>query len=196
MQEISLNPQKLAVQCGKLKCCLIYEVDAYMDARKEFPRIYNPLEALDGTFYHVKNDIFAKTMYFCPSQNGAGAHIPLSTERVKEIIRQNKQGKKVDKLEDVSAAPKDSAPAFMSGMEEDSITRFDPAKRSGNNRRRGGRGKNGNGEGNKPENGAQPNQNTGGPKPENANRPPRPECESRPPRRNNRNRNRKPPHEG
>jgi cell fate regulator YaaT (PSP1 superfamily) len=140
MQEISLNPQKLAGQCSKLKCCLIYELDAYMDARKEFPRIYNPLEAMDGTFHHVKNDIFAGTMYFSPAPNGAGVHIPLSIERVKEIIRLNKQGKKVDKLEDASAAPKEQVPDFQSGMGEDSITRFDSARRSG--RGRGGRNRN------------------------------------------------------
>jgi cell fate regulator YaaT (PSP1 superfamily) len=140
MQEISLNPQKLAGQCSKLKCCLIYEMDAYMDARKEFPRIYNPLEALDGTFYHVKNDIFAGIMYFSPAPNGAGVHIPLTIERVKEIIRLNKQGKKVDKLEDAVAAPKEPTPDFQNGMGEDSITRFDSARRSG--RSRGGRGRN------------------------------------------------------
>jgi hypothetical protein len=139
MQEISLNPQKLAGQCSKLKCCLIYELDAYMDARKEFPRIYNPLEALDGTFYHVKNDIFAGIMYFSPASNGAGVHIPLPVERGKEIIRLNKQGQKVDKLEDTAAAPREQTPDFQNGMGEDSITRFDPARRSG--RGRGGRGR-------------------------------------------------------
>ena len=141
MQEISLNPQKLAGQCSKLKCCLIYEVDAYMDARKEFPRIYNPLEALDGSYYHVKNDIFGRTMYFSPSQNGAGVQIPLPVERVKEIIRLNKQGRKVEKLEDEKQKPKEQAPDFLNVVGEESITRFDTAKRSSgnNNRRRGGR---------------------------------------------------------
>ena len=154
MQEISLNPQKLAGQCSKLKCCLIYEVDAYMDARKEFPRIYNPLEAMDGTYYHVKNDIFGRIMYFSPSQNGAGAQIPLPIERVKEIIRLNKQGKKVEKLEDESRQPKEQAPDFLNVVGEDSITRFDSAsKRSGNRKRGRGKGeKNGSGAENSGEN--------------------------------------------
>jgi cell fate regulator YaaT (PSP1 superfamily) len=172
MQEISLNPQKLAGQCSKLKCCMIYEVDAYMDARREFPRIYAPLEALDGTYYHIKNDIFARTMYFSPAQNGAGAHIPLSIDRVKEIIRLNKQGKKVDKIEDASAAPKEQVPDFLNVVGEDSITRFDSARRSGNRRR--GRGnnkgeKNGNSSAAAPSENEKGNGNTGNREPRSEN---------------------------
>ena len=215
MQEISLNPQKLAGQCSKLKCCLIYELDAYMDARKEFPRIYNPLEALDGTYHHVKNDIFSRTMYFSPNPHGAGIQIPLPIERVKEIIRLNKQGKKIDKLEDENLQPKEQAPDFLNVVGEDSITRFDAAKKPGN-RKRGGRnrGKNPNGE--KRENG-QGGQNASPREPrqeqrqeQRAPRPARNEGnreggnrekpagnqqqsgENRAPRRNNRSRNRKP----
>lgn len=153
MQEISLNPQKLAGQCSKLKCCLIYEVDAYMDARREFPRIYNPLEALDGTYYHVKNDIFGRIMYFSPSQSSAMSQIPLSIERVKEIIRLNKQGKKVDKLEDESLQTnKEQAPDFLNVVGEDSITRFDSSKRNNGNRKRTPNRKRGNGNGNNDQN--------------------------------------------
>ncbi len=161
MQDISLNPQKLAGQCSKLKCCLIYELDAYMDARKAFPRIHNPLEALDGTYYHVKNDIFAGTMYFSPAPNGAGEHIPLSIERVKEIIRVNKQGQKIDRLQDANATPKEAAPDFLNVVGEESITRFDRAKREG--RGRGGRNRGGRGGENRPRenNGENREQNAG-----------------------------------
>ena len=69
MQEISLNPQKLAGQCSKLKCCLAYEYDTYVDARKEFPRLREPLQALDGEYYLVKTDILAGTMSFSSSKD-------------------------------------------------------------------------------------------------------------------------------
>ena len=212
MQEISLNPQKLAGQCSKLKCCLIYELDAYMDARKEFPRIYNPLEAMDGTYYHVKNDIFGRTMYFSPSQNGAGVQIPLSIERVREIIRLNKQGKKVEKIEDQNLQPKEQAPDFLNVVGEDSITRFDSTKRPGNRNKRG-RSRNNNENGGSPSgetpNRSNPkqsakstpngngrtNQNQRSPRPENAeqNRESSGNGDQRQPRRNNRNRNNRKP---
>lgn len=67
--EISLNPQKLAGQCSKLKCCLAYEYDTYVDARKEFPRLREPLQALDGEYYLVKTDILAGTMSFSSSKD-------------------------------------------------------------------------------------------------------------------------------
>lgn len=67
MQELSLNPQKLAGQCSKLKCCLAYEYDTYADARRDFPRVKEPLHALDGEYYLVKSDILARTMQFSSS---------------------------------------------------------------------------------------------------------------------------------
>ena len=59
-QELSLNPQKLAGQCGKLKCCLIYELDCYLDARKDFPDTSIPLETSEGTVFHQKTDVFKR----------------------------------------------------------------------------------------------------------------------------------------
>ena len=69
MQELSLNPQKLAGQCSKLKCCLAYEYDTYADARRDFPRVKEPLQALDGEYYLVKSDILARTMQFSSSKD-------------------------------------------------------------------------------------------------------------------------------
>ncbi|MFR9582861.1 MAG: regulatory iron-sulfur-containing complex subunit RicT, partial [Rikenellaceae bacterium] len=69
VQEISLNPLKLAGQCSKLKCCLMYEYDTYVDARKGFPRLREPLQAIDGEFYLVKSDILAGTMVFSSSRD-------------------------------------------------------------------------------------------------------------------------------
>lgn len=98
MQELSLNPQKLAGQCSKLKCCLAYEYDTYADARRDFPRVKEPLQALDGEYYLVKSDILARTMQFSSSKDALVNVTTLSVERVKEIQALNRAGKKVDRL--------------------------------------------------------------------------------------------------
>ncbi len=140
MQEISLNPQKLIGQCSKLKCCMMYEYDTYADARKEFPRLREPLQALDGEYFLIKNDILARTMSFSSSSNAIVNMITLPVSRVWEIININKQGQKVDQLQREEDIPKPSEePKFCST--EDSITRFDSAKKS--SRGRGGRDKKG-----------------------------------------------------
>ena len=98
VQEISLNPQKLAGQCSKLKCCMMYEYDTYVDARKEFPRLREPLQAMDGEYYLVKNDILAGTMTFSSSKDAMVNVTTLSIARVREIVSLNRAGKKVDRL--------------------------------------------------------------------------------------------------
>ena len=136
MQELSLNPQKLAGQCSKLKCCLVYEYDTYVDARRDFPRVKEPLQALDGEYYLVKSDILARTMQFSSSKDALVNVVTLSVDRVKEIQALNRAGKKVDRLlaeEDEPAMSEE--PTYRS--EEDSITRFDTQRRNGK-RRRGG----------------------------------------------------------
>jgi len=99
-QEISLNPQKLAGQCGKLKCCLNYEVHCYLDAQKGFPEKSIVLETEKGPAYHQKTDIFRQVMWYTYDQADEGATnlVPLSIERIHEIIRINKSGKKVADL--------------------------------------------------------------------------------------------------
>ncbi len=137
MQELSLNPQKLAGQCSKLKCCLVYEYDTYADARRDFPRVKEPLQALDGEYYLVKSDILARTMQFSSSKDALVNVTTLSVDRVKEIQALNRAGKKVDRLlaeQDMPAEVEE--PTYRS--EEDSITRFDGKRRS-NRRRRGDR---------------------------------------------------------
>lgn len=143
MQEISLNPQKLAGQCSKLKCCMMYEYDTYVDARKEFPRLREPLQAMDGEYYLVKNDILAGTMTFSSSKDAMVNVTTLSIERVREIVALNRAGKKVDQLQladDIRPAAEE--PTYRS--EEDSITRFDQAKRR--NKRSRGKGDRQNGQ--------------------------------------------------
>ncbi len=75
VQDISLNPQKLAGQCSKLKCCLTYELDDYLDARHEFPRIKEPLQALDGEYYLVKTDILGRRMSFSSSPTAISGRV-------------------------------------------------------------------------------------------------------------------------
>jgi cell fate regulator YaaT (PSP1 superfamily) len=131
-QEVSLNPQKLAGQCGKLKCCLNYEMDTYLDARKDFPDTNIPLETADGTVYHQKTDVFRRTMWYATYNDGEGTNfIPLSVDRVKEIIEENKSGKKV-KLE-VSENKENQKINkelldFKNVVGQESITRFDTNK--------------------------------------------------------------------
>ena len=136
VQEISLNPQKLAGQCSKLKCCLMYEYDVYADARRTIPRLREPLQTLDGEYFLVKIDPLAQTMTFSTSKNAMANLTTLHISRVKEIMALNRAGQKVDKLEGESSEPTVVEPSYR--HEEDSITRFDKQKRSKRNKRRGG----------------------------------------------------------
>ena len=136
MQEISLNPQKLAGQCSKLKCCLMHEYDVYADARRTIPRLREALQTLDGEYYLVKVDPLAQTMTFSTSK---GAMVNLTTLpiwRVKEIIAINRAGEKAETLLGDSDSDKVEEPTYR--HEEDSITRFDSkSKRNKRNKRRG-----------------------------------------------------------
>ncbi len=132
-QEISLNPLKLAGQCSKLKCCLTYEHDTYVDARKSFPRLREPLQAQDGEYHLIKSDILAGTMVFSSSRDAMANIVTLPIDRVKEVMAANRAGKKVERLqreEDTTNVVEE--PTYRS--EEDSITRFDAKRRSKGNR--------------------------------------------------------------
>ena len=130
-QEISLNPQKLAGQCGKLKCCLNFEVDSYIDAQKDFPPQHIPLETQNGKYIFQKADVFSRILWYAPENGGAAGVVAVSVSRAKEIIRLNKQGKKVEKLaangtEQTSYKAKE----FEDVLSQDSLTRFDEPRRS------------------------------------------------------------------
>lgn len=159
-QEISLNPQKLAGQCSKLKCCLSYEFDTYMDARKEFPRINQPLQALDGEYFLVKTDILARTLLFSTSPGAMVGLVTLPLKRVKEILEINRRGEKVDKLlSDEYVVVKAEEPSFIVPIGEESLTRFDK-QRDGNARSAGkSRGRGGKGRGERPQGERTPNGN-------------------------------------
>ncbi|MBR2866536.1 MAG: hypothetical protein IKC12_02295 [Alistipes sp.] len=136
VQEISLNPQKLAGQCSKLKCCLMYEYDVYADARRTIPRLKEPLQTLDGEYHLIKIDPLAGTMTFSTSKNAMANLTTLPVSRVKEILTLNRAGEKAETLVGDGAEEVVAEPTYRS--EEDSITRFDnKSKRNKRNKRRG-----------------------------------------------------------
>ena len=136
-QEISLNPQKLAGQCGKLKCCLNFELDAYIDAQKDFPSTEIPLETQDSTYYHFKTDIFKGYMSYSTDKLIPANIVEVPVKRVKEIIRINKRGKKVSGLLDDRhvVVAKSKELDYQNVVGEDSISRFDEPKKSNNRNR-------------------------------------------------------------
>ena len=142
-QDLSLNPQKLAGQCGKLKCCLNYEAPVYMDAQSRIPRVSEPLEFQDGFAYLRKTDILREIMYFSYEKGSDENLIPLAAEDVREIIRLNRSGVKPESILD---EPEPSVPEFVTAVGDDSISRFDAPRRKknhgkgrgGKNRRKGG----------------------------------------------------------
>ena len=98
IQQLSLNPQKLAGQCGKLKCCLNYELESYMDALKEFPDTRIPLKTKKGIARHKKNDVFKRIMWYAYTDNPNNL-LAILVDNVKEIIEMNKKGKYPKELE-------------------------------------------------------------------------------------------------
>jgi hypothetical protein len=135
-QEISLNPQKLAGQCAKLKCCMNFEVDAYVEAQKDIPSREIQLETKDATFYHFKTDVFKKEMQYSSSPNVAANIVALPVERVKEIMALNKQGTKVDSLTGNNKTHKvEKNTDYENVVGQDSLTRFDKKKKNKKNRR-------------------------------------------------------------
>ncbi|WP_338732189.1 PSP1 domain-containing protein [Mangrovimonas cancribranchiae] len=140
-QQLSLNPQKLAGQCGKLKCCLNYELDTYLEAINEFPKTDIKLETQKGLAVCQKTDIFKGIMWY--AYEGEWANwFKITKDQAKEIIAQNKKNKKVASLEEFSAevpAEEDTKTNFENVVGQDSLTRFDskkPKKRRNNKRRK------------------------------------------------------------
>lgn len=101
-QQLSLNPQKLAGQCGKLKCCLNYEYDCYVDAQKDFPDSSVVLRTQKGDAVHFKTDVHKRLMWFSYTNSHSG-FIPISVDNVKKIINMNKKRQQVNALEDFQA---------------------------------------------------------------------------------------------
>jgi len=141
VQDLSLNPQKLAGQCGKLKCCLNYEVANYMDAQSRIPKVTEPLDFEDGQAYLVKTDILRGIMYFSYEKGSLVNMYPLDVSEVREIIMMNRNGERPESLK---SEPEPIGPQFISAVGDDSITRFDkPKKGKSKNRGRNNRNQRG-----------------------------------------------------
>jgi len=125
-QNLSLNTLKLAGQCGKLKCCLNYELDSYMDALKDIPNNIERIETQKGTAFLQKTDIFKKLMWF--SYPGEENWIPLTTDRVKEIHQLNKEGVRPEEIGAVVMEVVEEKPVsydYENVVGQDSLTRLD-----------------------------------------------------------------------
>lgn len=136
-QEISLNPQKLAGQCGKLKCCLNFELATYIDAQKSFPSNNVPLETENGLYYFLKADILGGTYSYMLQGKTPSNQIVVPVDRVREIQRLNKSGKKPEKLvlTDDSAITKQDT-SFTNVVGQDDLHRFDRPKKQIRNKKR------------------------------------------------------------
>ena len=143
-QDLSLNPQKLAGQCSKLKCCINYEVSTYVDAQRQLPEVRGPIELEDGPAWLMKTDILRGILYFSYEQGSLSNLYPLSAERVREILAENRKGIKSASLQNSGPGVKQTE--VISAVGDDSITRFDEQKKRRNNRKKNnGRKKEGGG---------------------------------------------------
>lgn len=199
-QDISLNPQKLAGQCAKLKCCLNYEVDAYVEGVKQLPSKEIRLETKDNTYYYFKADIFSRMLTYTTEKNVPANMVTISAKRAFEVIALNKNGVKPENLDGKGEDEKVRG-EFGDILGQDSVTRFDKTKKKKRKRGSGNNGEGGNKDNNRQRGGG--NQADGGNRqrqggegkgnrrqggneqPRRDNRPPR--RDNRPPRRDNRN---------
>ena len=139
-QQLSLNPQKLAGQCGKLKCCLNYELDVYLDALKDFPSQDTKLMTEKGLAFCQKTDIFKEMLWFSYKDNPGNWHV-LSKDQVNEILEKNKKREKVASLEMYAVEiTVEEKVVFENVVGQDSLTRFDKPK--GNKNRGKGKSRN------------------------------------------------------
>lgn len=139
-QDISLNPQKLAGQCAKLKCCLNYEVDCYVEAQKRLPSKELELETKDGVFYFFKADILNNRITYSTDKEIPANLVTISGRRAFEIIGLNKRGIKPDSLSEEAHLSEAKKPVDL--LEQESLTRFDRKRKQKN-----GGGSNGNSNG-------------------------------------------------
>ena len=137
-QDISLNPQKLAGQCAKLKCCINFEVDGYVEASKKLPPRDVRLETKDNTYFHFKTDIFKREITYSTDKQIAANLVTLSAERVFEVMALNKNGVRPEKLLPDEDQREKEMSAYGDIIGQDSVSRFDKKKK----KRRDGKGGN------------------------------------------------------
>ena len=133
-QDISLNPQKLAGQCAKLKCCINFEVDGYVEATKQMPPRDVKLETKDNQYYHFKADLFKREVTFSTDKSIPANLVTISAERVFEVMALNKNGVKPDSLNPNGDTKKVERKAFGDILGQDAINRFDKKKKKKKNK--------------------------------------------------------------
>ncbi|MDE6402811.1 MAG: hypothetical protein K2K86_03270, partial [Muribaculaceae bacterium] len=138
-QDISLNPQKLAGQCAKLKCCLNFEVDTYVESLKKLPEKNVRLETADSTYYHFKTDVFKREITYSTDKNIPANLVTISAGRAFEIIAMNKAGEKPLQLQP-DGTPDKNEKKYNDILDQNNLNRFDNKKKK---KRRGGSGANG-----------------------------------------------------
>ena len=122
-QQLSINPQKLSGQCGKLKCCLNFELDSYLEELQAFPKTNTTLKTKKGNAKFVKMDVFKKTMYYIYPKDSLAELIEVKVERVHEIIKMNKKNNKpLDLVEEHNINKTNN---YNNNITQDNITRFD-----------------------------------------------------------------------
>jgi cell fate regulator YaaT (PSP1 superfamily) len=131
-QELSLNPQKLAGQCGKLKCCLNFELDCYVDAQRHFPPRDIPLDLKDGTAFFQKVEVHKRIYWYSMDPHSAVNLTPVPVERVKEIHDLNRKGVKPDIMV-IHEKSWDSTPVSGDLLKDNILTRFDTQPPQGKN---------------------------------------------------------------
>lgn len=133
-QDISLNPLKLAGQCAKLKCCLNYEVDSYVEAGKRIPSKEITLETMDATYYFFKADILSGQIAYSTDKTFAANLVTISGKRAFEVINMNKKGIKPEKLDEEKVENEKVKPADL--LEQESVTRFDRSEQQKENKKK------------------------------------------------------------
>ncbi len=126
-QDISLNPQKLAGMCAKLKCCLNYEVDCYVEASRKMPSKDTVLQTMDGEYFFFKSDILAGMITYSTDKNLAANLETITAERARQIIEMNRKGEKPENLQEDSKKHEKKRPVDLATQEN--INRFDRAKK-------------------------------------------------------------------
>ncbi len=160
-QEVSLNPQKLAGQCGKLKCCLNYELDAYLDAQEDFPDTSIVLRTKKGKAYHQKTDVFKRLMWYIYEEDDKKSLTCMSVDTIQEVIKQNRREKFPDKLTGIeeSASAMAGVVEYQNTAGLESLTRFEDSPTEQKINKKGSRKKQQKG-GGKPHNKNQRRDNT------------------------------------
>ena len=192
-QDISLNPQKLAGQCAKLKCCLNFEVDTYVESARQMPGREIRLETADATYYHFKTDIFKKEITYSTDKQIAANLVTIDAGRAFEVIEMNRRGEKPLQLQRDGHEPASQKAKPIDLASQDDLTRFDKAKKK---KRKKNKPQQGQPKDSQPQGGQQPERGDGEqpqakqqgqqpagqsqPRPKNKNRKPRPNNRPKP----------------